>query len=67
MCNLHTSHPTDETCSFLKLLVVVAIETELAEQSFQVIEAIGLFGEEFLRYSGIDDQGNFSSNVLFSK
>lgn len=67
MWNVDTSYPTDEASSFLKLLVVVGIEAELAEQSFQVIEAIGLFGADSLRYSGIDGQGNFSNNILFSK
>lgn len=67
MWNVDTSYPTDEASTFLKLLVVVGIEAELAEQSFQVIEAIGLFGADSLRYSGIDGQGNFSNNILFSK
>lgn len=33
--NVDTSYPTDEASSFLKLLVVVAIE---AEQSFQALK-----------------------------
>lgn len=45
--DLDCLHPTDEGNSFLKLLVVVAIEAEPAELHFQAMKALGLFGLDF--------------------